>query len=66
MHQVKSQLQKLVILVVDGRHCFDLTPKDNTPAASGEYARILFFRGSGGGFKDVAVTTTVIILQDRS
>jgi hypothetical protein len=37
-------------------------PKDGTPVASGEYARILFFPlwKLGGGFKDVAVTTTYV------
>jgi hypothetical protein len=42
---------------------FDFSaPKDNTPVASGEYARILFFPlwKLGGGFKAVAVTTTYV------
>jgi hypothetical protein len=37
-------------------------PKDNTPAASGEYARILFFPlwKGGSGWEDLAVTTTYV------
>jgi hypothetical protein len=53
---------KLLILVVDGKHLvLILAPKDGTPVASGEYARILFFPlWKGGGFKDAAVTTTYV------